>query len=89
MFFLNVLTVEVRRDLTSEFNSGKYCPTLILNMALIAFIATLPDRRLGAFLGYETERRRVLDRLGDMAHLVCDGRRLGKIAILRSTRTRI
>ena len=49
ILFLNVLTVEDRRKLAREFSSGMFQPTLVLDEALVAFLAMESGKRLSAF----------------------------------------
>lgn len=49
ILFLNVLTVEERRELAREFSSGTFQPTLVLDEALVAFLAVEAGKRLSAF----------------------------------------
>ena len=49
VLFMNVLSPDSRCKLAREFKSGKYRPTLVLDEALIAFLAAWPGDRLGAF----------------------------------------
>ena len=47
--FLNILDVDARRALAREFGFGTYHPTIVLDEALVAFLATVPHQRLGTF----------------------------------------
>ena len=47
--FVGVLDADSRRMLARDFGSGDYQPTLVLDEALIAFLAAWPGRRLAAF----------------------------------------
>ena len=49
VFFLGVLDVDSRRALARAFGSGEYHSTIVLDEALIAFLASWPGGRLGAF----------------------------------------
>ncbi len=49
ILFLNVLTVEERRELARELSSGTFQPTLVLDEALVAFLAVESGKRLSAF----------------------------------------
>ncbi len=47
--FLNTLDAEARRELARSLGSGDYHPTLILDEALVAFLATRHNKRLSSF----------------------------------------
>ena len=47
--FLGILDVDSRRALARAFSSGEYHPTIVLDEALIAFLAAWPCDRLSAF----------------------------------------
>ena len=47
--FLNVLDADSRRSLAHAFSSDQHRPTLVLDEALVAFLAAWPDDRFGAF----------------------------------------
>ena len=49
VLFLNVLDVDARQALAHELSLGESHPTLVLDEALIAFLATRSDDRLSAF----------------------------------------
>lgn len=49
VFFLNVLDADARRALALAFSSGRRRSTLVLDEALVAFLAAWPDNRLSAF----------------------------------------
>ena len=49
ILFLNILDVDGRRALAPELRPGTYHPALVLDEALVAFLATLPGQYLGAF----------------------------------------
>lgn len=108
VLFGDILDIGERRELARNFSFGTYEPALILDEALIAFLATKSGERLSAFFdcasafsfsqpfdpeaievppemffGRETERRAILNKSGEMTHLVYGGRRLGKTALFR------
>ena len=49
MLFLNFLDANSRRALAREFKSGSHRPTIVIDNALIAFLAAWPGDRHGAF----------------------------------------
>ena len=49
VLFLSVLDADSRRALAREFRSGRYHPTLVLDEALIVFLAAWSRDRFGAF----------------------------------------
>lgn len=49
VIFLNPLDVDARRSLAREFSSGMYHPTIVLDEALLVFLATISHDRLSAF----------------------------------------
>ena len=49
VLFLGVLDTDARRALARDFSSGNYHPTIVLDEALVAFLAAQPHSRLGAF----------------------------------------
>ncbi len=49
VLFLGVLNADARCALAREFGSGAYHSTLVLDEALVAFLAMWPSARLGAF----------------------------------------
>ena len=49
VLFLQVLDADARRDLAREFRAGDYHPTVVLDEALVAFLAGWPGRPQGAF----------------------------------------
>ena len=49
MLFFNVLDASERRSLATEMNSGDYHPTLVIDEALLAFLAVSPGEPLATF----------------------------------------
>jgi len=48
ILFLGVLDTDSRRSLAREFSSSEYHPTIVLDEALVVFLAAWPGDRLGA-----------------------------------------
>lgn len=49
VLFLSILDTDARRALARTFSAGRHHPTLVLDEALVAFLAAWPDDRFGAF----------------------------------------
>ena len=49
VLFLGVLDPDSRRTLAQDFDTGEYHSTIVLDEALVAFLATWPGNRLAAF----------------------------------------
>ena len=49
VLFLGVLDPDSRRTLAQDFDTGEYHSTIVLDEALVAFLATWPGSRLAAF----------------------------------------
>ena len=49
VLFLGILDGDSRRALSRDFDSGEYHSTIVLDEALVAFLATWPGNRLAAF----------------------------------------
>ena len=49
VLFFGILDTDSRRSLARDFQTGEYHPTIVLDESLVAFLATWPGARLGAF----------------------------------------
>ena len=49
VFFFGILDAYLRRELARDFDSGEYHSTIVLDEALVAFLAAWPGNRLAAF----------------------------------------